>query len=110
MPINLERQNVYREDYQFFLEDFDGKPVAELLSALSDAVDACKADYPDAVALNVKGVGGGWFDIRVYELETDEEYETRISYETVKQQKARDRDLAILRKLKAKYPDIAIDV
>lgn len=112
MP-NLERQHVYREDYQFFLEDFDGKPVAELLSALSETVDACKADYPDAVALNIKDTGGGWFEIRVYELETDEQYETRISAEKAEEQakaeKERARDLATLKRLQAKYPDVTIE-
>lgn len=110
MPINLERQQVYQEYYQFSLDDFDGKPVEEFLKSLAEQVEGIKQDYPEAVALNIKDEGNGDFEIRVYELETDEQYETRISCEKVKQQKARDRDLAILRKLKAKYPDIAIDV
>ena len=108
MP-NLERQHVYQEYYQFSLDDFDGKPVEEFLKSLAEQVEGIKQDYPEAVALNIKNEGDGDFEVRVYELETDEQYNSRLAEEQTKAEKERARDLATLKRLQAKYPDVTIE-
>lgn len=108
MP-NLERQHVYQEYYQFSLADFDGKSVTEFLSSLAKAVEGIKEDYPDAVALNIYNEGDGDFEVQVYELETDEQYNARLVEEQAKEEFERERDLATLKRLQAKYPDVTIE-
>ena len=47
-------------------------------------------------------------EARFYRYENDEEYETRLEEQAEKKRKEYERDLATLKKLRAKYPEITI--
>lgn len=49
-------------------------------------------------------------DARFYRYENDEEYEARLEEQAKKKRKEYERDLATLKKLRAKYPDITIEL
>ena len=49
-------------------------------------------------------------EARFYRYENDEEYEARLEEQAEKKRKEYERDLATLKKLRAKYPDITIEL
>ena len=49
-------------------------------------------------------------EARFYRYESDEEYEARLEEQAEKKRKEHERDLATLKKLQAKYPDITIEL
>ena len=62
----------------------------------------------------IKLRAGSWEDTEVearfYRYENDEEYEARLQEEAEKKRKEYERDLAVLKKLQAKCPEITIEL
>ena len=109
MP-NLERQRVFITAVPMCLSSFDGEPVLALIAALAKQVEVLSEDYPEATELLIKDIYEGDFEIRVFGKESDEQYNRRIEEEQRQETKDRERDLATLKRLKAKYPDIKIEL
>lgn len=66
-------------------------------------------DHPNAVRFEFN-CSDGDFNVVAYRLETDEEYGIRTYHLAVQLQLEQERELATLKKLQAKYPDVKFEL
>lgn len=80
-----------------FCSDMDGLNLAELINFLKETIPVnSKLDYE---------YGDNYFNIRQERIETDEEFQKRVTEENIKNQRLETQEKAKLAELLAKYGD-----
>ena len=85
-------------------EDFDRKPLKEVIQKLEEILAKVPEEYRDVARIEFKA-SSRFYSVYYERPETDEEAEERRKIDAKKTEDAKRADLVLLAKLKEKYPD-----
>lgn len=104
MSRNYERLHILIGDYYIDESKLEGKTLAEIVAKLTESENSLRARYGNVDKITL-AISFSSFYFHAYRLENDHEYEKRTNNLCKKENETRERELATLKKLQAKYPD-----
>lgn len=104
MSRNYERLHILIGDSYIDESELEGKTLAEIVVKLTEKESSLRARYGNVDKITL-AVNCADFYFNAYRLENDHEYEKRTNNLRKKEAETRERELATLKKLQAKYPD-----
>ena len=96
-------------DSLYSASGFDGQPVEKVIEHFQSEVERLRKLHPEATEILYDYGYDDSYELVVWGLENDEQYNSRLVEEQTKAEKERARDLATLKRLQAKYPDVTIE-
>ena len=96
----------------FDVSDFDNLTFDQVALLILNKKEQLEEELGDGefIKLSANSWNDTEVEARFYRYENDEEYEARLQEEAEKKRKEYERDLAVLKKLQAKYPEITIEL
>ena len=109
MSRNYERLHILIGDSYIDESELEGKTLAEIVAKLTESENSLRARYGNVDKITLE-VSQADFYFNAYRLENDHEYEKRTNNLRKKEAETRERELATLKRLQAKYPNVTIEL
>lgn len=109
MNSNYERDYVPLGTFFIDLSEFNNKTPRTAAQLLTHGEAILRERYTGGVRVVVESSRGDIY-LNAYRLETDEEHTQRVNNLLKKEASDRERELATLKKLQAKYPDVKFEM
>lgn len=109
MSRNYERLHILIGDSYIDESELEGKTLAEIVAKLTESERILRERYGNVDKITL-AVSQADFYFNAYRLENDHEYEKRTNNLRKKENETRERELATLKRLQAKYPNVTIEL
>lgn len=109
MSRNYERLHILIGDSYIDESELEGKTLAEIVAKLTESERILRERYGNVDKITLE-VSQADFYFNAYRLENDHEYEKRTNNLRKKENETRERELATLKRLQAKYPNVTIEL
>lgn len=109
MSRNYERLHILIGDSYIDESELEGKTLAEIVAKLTESERILRERYGNVDKITL-AVSQADFYFNAYRLENDHEYEKRTNNLRKKENETRERELATLKRLQAKYPNATFEL